>query len=305
MVLASLLLGLGGLALAVGGPDGLMLAARLAAGIGGVLINVLATKMAADWFPSDHRVLAIGILITSWPVGLALAMGLLPWLAGTVGLGIALGIPALCALAAALLFAFAWRATPSSGGPAPSPTPLSRPERRFAIAAGTLWGAFNAGGILVLSFGPASVTGANPEALFSLTGWLAIPAMVVLAPWAERKGIALLTIAASLALFIAATALLPVAPTLPLIVVAGPRVRPPRPADHEPPRDRDRPRKTHPRLRPLLHNLLHPDGRLPPLAGALRDATGSATAPLWIAIAAFALALAALADIRRRPAQIT
>jgi hypothetical protein len=82
-----------GLALTVGG--GLMmvftttwswlLGTRLLAGVGGVLLNVLMAKMVADWFSGKEIATAMAIFVNSWPVGIALALVILPPLASVGG----------------------------------------------------------------------------------------------------------------------------------------------------------------------------------------------------------------------------
>jgi MFS family permease len=49
-------------------------AGRLISGVGAVLINVLMTKMIADWFVGREIVTAMAILVASWPLGLALGL---------------------------------------------------------------------------------------------------------------------------------------------------------------------------------------------------------------------------------------
>ena len=67
---------------------------RVLSGTGAVLMNVLLTKMVADWFAGREIATAMAILVTSWPVGIAL--GLL----GFVPLAKWLGWPAVMELAA-------------------------------------------------------------------------------------------------------------------------------------------------------------------------------------------------------------
>ena len=50
------------------------LAGRLLAGVGGVLLNVLMSKMVADWFAGKEIATAMAIFVNSWPVGIALAL---------------------------------------------------------------------------------------------------------------------------------------------------------------------------------------------------------------------------------------
>ena len=68
------LMAAGGLWLALAGNFAEANAARLASGAGAVIINVLFTKMVADWFEGKDRLLAMSALINAWPIGVALAL---------------------------------------------------------------------------------------------------------------------------------------------------------------------------------------------------------------------------------------
>lgn len=94
-----------GLALMIAGGTWLALAsdyasaavARLLSGTGAVLLNVLLTKMVADWFEERERVLAMSVLVNAWPIGICLAL---------FALGpIAEGHSSALALSTAVLFA--------------------------------------------------------------------------------------------------------------------------------------------------------------------------------------------------------
>src|SRR5690349_899493 len=54
-----------------------LLAGRVLSGSGAVLLNVVVTKMVTDWFEGHNIVSALGILVTSWPLGIALALVIL------------------------------------------------------------------------------------------------------------------------------------------------------------------------------------------------------------------------------------
>jgi MFS family permease len=56
--------------------DGIALATagRIVAGIGGVTVNVLLAGMVADWFRDDRLVTAMALLVTSWPLGIGIAL---------------------------------------------------------------------------------------------------------------------------------------------------------------------------------------------------------------------------------------
>ena len=90
----------GGLVAATSSNWELQETARLVAGIGGVLLNVLLTKMVADWFAGKEIASAMGIFVNSWPVGIALALLVLPGIAQATTLNVALlAVSAITALA--------------------------------------------------------------------------------------------------------------------------------------------------------------------------------------------------------------
>lgn len=103
-VLAGLLMMLAGETLMTSSaPWSLQISGRLIGGTGGVLLNVLMTKMVADWFAGREIATAMAIYINSWPAGIAIALMLLPafawWLLASVllGLGTAMVYPSLIA----------------------------------------------------------------------------------------------------------------------------------------------------------------------------------------------------------------
>jgi hypothetical protein len=63
----------------------------LIGGIGGVLSNVLLTKMATDWFVGREIGTALALLVSSWPLGFGIALILLPWLAAASSVATAFG----------------------------------------------------------------------------------------------------------------------------------------------------------------------------------------------------------------------
>ena len=62
---------------------------RLVVGVGGVILNVVTTKMVVDWFAGKELSTAMAIFINSWPVGIALALVVLPVLAKFAGVAFA------------------------------------------------------------------------------------------------------------------------------------------------------------------------------------------------------------------------
>jgi MFS family permease len=77
---------LGGATLAISEVYEVMFVGRLVSGLGAVLLNVLVTKMVTDWF-AEHRIAtAMGVLISSWPLGIAIALLTLSPLESWIGL---------------------------------------------------------------------------------------------------------------------------------------------------------------------------------------------------------------------------
>ncbi|KAB2914775.1 MAG: MFS transporter [Hyphomicrobiaceae bacterium] len=128
---------------------------RLIAGIGGVLLNVLMSKMIADWFAGREIATAMAIFVNSWPVGIALGLVGLPLIA------VAHGVPMVFLICTALVFlgliALAWLyreppnvSTALSGGAMPD-----RATTMAVVTAGLTWSLYNAGFAMVFGFGPS------------------------------------------------------------------------------------------------------------------------------------------------------
>ena len=132
------------------------------AGVGGVMLNILMSKMVADWFAGREIATAMSIFINSWPLGIALSLVLMPPILG--GYGIAAGFWGLAAASAlfAVLVAVLYRA-PTSDGPRPAARALTPTERLAALASGGVWGFFNAGIAIVFGFGTALLVSQGAE----------------------------------------------------------------------------------------------------------------------------------------------
>jgi predicted MFS family arabinose efflux permease len=133
-------------------------AARIASGAGAVMLNVLLTKMVADWFDGKERILAMSILINAWPIGIGVALFALGPLGQAIGWRAA--ILAACALAAfgfaAVLFFY--RAPPSAAPAAPTGIGievLDAREWRLLAIASIPWLVYNAAYQIVVSFLPS------------------------------------------------------------------------------------------------------------------------------------------------------
>lgn len=145
----------GGLLTALAADWHLQIAGRIVAGIGGVLLNVLMSKMVTDWFAGKEIATAMAIFVNSWPAGIALCLFLLPMVAAASGIATALLLTAaFCALGFVLLAAL-YHAPPQADAavfPSAAAWPR-RPAIRAMVVAGTIWGLFNAALGMVFGFG--------------------------------------------------------------------------------------------------------------------------------------------------------
>jgi MFS family permease len=131
---------------------------RLLSGVGAVLMNILLVKMVADWFAGRELSTAMGIMLTSWPVGLGIAAATLGALATHASWRAAIVTTALVAALGLVLIAFAYRDPPGSAGAAGRPIELrarlSGRDLGLATSGGFAWGCFNASLVAIIAFGP-------------------------------------------------------------------------------------------------------------------------------------------------------
>lgn len=126
---------------------------RLATGVGAVLLNVLMSKMIADWFAGREIVLAMGIFVNSFPIGVGLALAVLSPLAAWGGVWPAMLVPGLVAGLALGLLTFAYQPHPGQASAAPTDQP-NRRELALVCLAGLIWGLFNGAFGAMVGFAP-------------------------------------------------------------------------------------------------------------------------------------------------------
>ena len=138
---------------------------RLLCGIGAALLNIALTKMVTDWFVECGIVLAMGILLASWPFGIGAGLLVQAAIAASLGWPWVMHLAAgFCAIAMLLIAAFyrppggvrragkkptANRSAASSRLAFP---PMS--ESLPALVAGAIWGSYNIGMVVFFSFAP-------------------------------------------------------------------------------------------------------------------------------------------------------
>lgn len=158
VVTASLVMMLTGGAMMAFGPGWAWLfAGRLLAGTGGVVINIVMTKMLMDWFVGHEISTAMAIFINSWPVGIALSLLTIPTLATWGGPGLAWAAVLAVILLGLVLFAAVYR-PPKNAAPAVVRIAVGKlPWLALFLAAG-VWAVYNAALSMVFSFGPIYLT---------------------------------------------------------------------------------------------------------------------------------------------------
>lgn len=123
--------------------------ARVASGVGSALLTAQLTKVITDWFVGREMSTALGILLSTWPLGIALALATLGGLAAATSWQVAVFATAAYSALSLLLVALLYRDAPTAAStPTPGPArvwTLSRRELGLVLAAALPWMFLNAG----------------------------------------------------------------------------------------------------------------------------------------------------------------
>jgi cyanate permease len=158
-----------------------------------VLINVTLTKMVADWVKGAQVVTAMSLLIASWPLGIGVALLIYPQIATALGWPTVMNAAAFSALLALVAIGWIYRDPPDHASAAPRKFGVHLSKREWILASltGAIWGTYNVGYIVLVSFAPEFFTtrGYSLErasSIVSLVGWLLIPSVPVSGYLVER-----------------------------------------------------------------------------------------------------------------------
>jgi predicted MFS family arabinose efflux permease len=152
-----LLMAAGGLWLAFAGSLLEASVARVVSGTGAVVLNVLMTKMVADAFDGRERLLAMSILINSWPIGIGLALLVVGPLSQSAGWSIGIASSSIVAAIGFVLVLTVYRA-PAQPATAPAGLgfgAMSAAEWRLLLLASLPWLLYNAAFQIEMSFLPS------------------------------------------------------------------------------------------------------------------------------------------------------
>ena len=172
-------------------------AGRLVSGAGAVLMNILLAKMVADGFTGRELSTAMGIMLTSWPVGLGIATATLGALATHASWRVAIVATALVAALGLVLIAFVYRDPPRAADHAAKAAErrvrLSGREIGLATSGGFAWGCFNASLVAIIAFGPGLLIArgmslSDAGFVVSLAIWLTIVSVPIGGLITDRLG---------------------------------------------------------------------------------------------------------------------
>ena len=185
-------LGVGGALGAVADGFGMLGAGRIACGVGFVVSTIYFTKMAADWFSGKELATAMGILVMSWPFGIAMGQIGHEWLAVTFDWRVAFWVAAAyCLVGSGLLVVFYRAPATAKDMLERVQTRLSGRELGLTLAASLVWAFFNAGYVIYLSFAPQVLVSQGfgeleAAMVISLASWVMIFSGAICGQIADR-----------------------------------------------------------------------------------------------------------------------
>jgi predicted MFS family arabinose efflux permease len=164
---------------------------RLMGGVGFALLTVALAKMTVDWFAGRELMAAMGILLASWPAGVALGLWVQPRVADAFGWRVMMGATGGFCLVLMLVAAF-YRPpphVPQTKRAAAQGGALTWAEGVASLLAGLAWGGVNLGTLIFFSFTPRLLesAGMSPIAASTTVSWgmwfsaLAVPLGGILA----------------------------------------------------------------------------------------------------------------------------
>ena len=168
---------------------------RVLCGVGFVFSTIHFTKMVADWFAGKELATAMGVLVMSWPFGIAMGQIVHGWLAAEHAWRTAFVAASLYCAAVAVLVYGTYRSPPADPNLQRkiSPSSMSRREWSLVLTASGAWAAFNAAYIAYLSLAPKVLTagGFGPlraAAVISIASWVMLFSGALCGQVADRSG---------------------------------------------------------------------------------------------------------------------
>jgi predicted MFS family arabinose efflux permease len=270
----------------------MFLTGRLISGSGAVLLNVLLTKMATDWFAGREIGTALALLVSSWPIGIGAALIVLPRLAAAFSAPTAFVTTAAAAALVLVLIAAIYHFPPAAADKAPPAAGLgfglSVRECGLVSLAGAIWALFNVGYIILISFAPSlliaqGISVKDAGIATSLASWTIIPTIALGGMLLDRMGHATRFMIASFAVLGLSIILMSWTSSFALIAFIGAVAGLPCGAMLVLPAEVLRPQSRGPGMGIYFTWYYVGMALLTPVAGLIRDLTGDPALPLTFA----------------------
>lgn len=166
-----------------GGPAGIG-AGRLLAGAGAVAMIVLQNKIISDWFSGRRFMIAIGVSVAAYPIGVSAAQIALPLIAANAGTGVALLSGSVLVGIILVLFLASYRVSPTAH---PPPGRFSLPSRRecvLVVLGGLIWTAYTGSYGGFVSYVPSLMSAQGQSlllagAVMTIATWGSVPPTLV------------------------------------------------------------------------------------------------------------------------------
>ena len=183
-------------------------AGRMVCGAGFVISTIYFAKMTVDWFGEFEIATAMGLMVMTWPLGIAAGQIIHTWLGQNLHWSAAfIAASSFCALGAIAVF-LVYRPAAVSSEPAIENTEtrpkqsevtpgkksgLSRKELVLTLVASISWALFNAGYVVFLSFGPSwlvenGYSTLQAASVISSGSWVMVISIVAGGVVADRTG---------------------------------------------------------------------------------------------------------------------
>jgi MFS family permease len=282
-------------------------AGRILSGAGGVLLNLILAKMTAEWFAGKEISTAMGVMLTSWPFGIGLGAALFGAVGAASSWRLVQHLAAALAAGAFVLVVLFGRDAPGVGATGASlrllPN-LSSREWALALTAGAAWMLFNVGFIVMVGFGPGllqarGATLGQAGFLVSLAIWISTISVPLGGAVVDRTRRPKLAIVLSCLLTAGAFVLIPLTgPPVVWLLLSGVVVGLAPGALVSLVPGSVPPAQLAAALGLFYATFYLGMAAMQPLAGLLRDVTGSPAAPVFFAAAAMVLTVVALGAFR-------
>ena len=282
-------------------------AGRILSGAGGVLLNLILAKMTAEWFAGKEISTAMGVMLTSWPFGIGLGAALFGAVGAASSWRLVQHLAAALAAGAFVLVALFGRDAPGVGATGASlrllPN-LSSREWALALTAGAAWMLFNVGFIVMVGFGPGllqtrGATLGQAGFLVSLAIWISTISVPLGGAVVDRTRRPNLAIVLSCLLTAGAFVLIPLTgPPVVWLLLSGVVVGLAPGALVSLVPGSVPPAQLAAALGLFYATFYLGMAAMQPLAGMLRDVTGSPAAPVFFAAATMVLTAVALGAFR-------